>query len=241
MAFAKRDEGKKVNSNINVIPMVDVMLVLLIIFMVITPMLQKGRSVDLAKTNNPIQMPDADKEDALLVAVTRDNRIFFGNDVVNDPGTLTDKVRDRLQNKTDKRVFIKADARAPFRAVEQALRAAHEVFFESAVLLTEQTQPGAEGPIVPPQGLEVRLGLASSPATVVEMHNSGRPIPAVKVNDREIPWQALQNALEQAFQNQNEKLVVVEADGSLPFAQILRVIDLSRSVTAQIAVSLTGL
>jgi biopolymer transport protein ExbD/biopolymer transport protein TolR len=68
MALAKRDEGAKVNSNINVTPMVDVMLVLLIIFMVITPMLQKGVSVDLARTNNPVAMQDAEKEDALLVA-----------------------------------------------------------------------------------------------------------------------------------------------------------------------------
>ena len=66
MALAKRDEGSKVNSEINVTPMVDVMLVLLIIFMVVTPMLQKGISVDIAKVNNPEQMPDADKEDALL-------------------------------------------------------------------------------------------------------------------------------------------------------------------------------
>ena len=58
-----------VTSDINVTPMVDVMLVLLIIFMVITPMLQKGVSVELAKTDNPISMQDADKEDALLVAV----------------------------------------------------------------------------------------------------------------------------------------------------------------------------
>ena len=60
MAISSRDEGAKVNANINVTPMVDVMLVLLIIFMVITPMLQKGVSVDLAKVNNPAQMPDAD-------------------------------------------------------------------------------------------------------------------------------------------------------------------------------------
>ena len=56
MAQAVRDEGKKVNSNINVTPMVDVMLVLLIIFMVVTPMLQKGVSVDMAKTDSPIAM-----------------------------------------------------------------------------------------------------------------------------------------------------------------------------------------
>ena len=64
MALAKRDEGAKVNSDINVTPMVDVMLVLLIIFMVITPMLQKGVSVDLAKTNAP-------RGAINLIAVTR--------------------------------------------------------------------------------------------------------------------------------------------------------------------------
>ena len=62
MGISVRAEGKKVNSNINVTPMVDVMLVLLIIFMVITPMLQKGVSVDMAKVNNPVPMQDADKE-----------------------------------------------------------------------------------------------------------------------------------------------------------------------------------
>jgi biopolymer transport protein ExbD/biopolymer transport protein TolR len=72
MAIAKRNEGANVSSDINVTPMVDVMLVLLIVFMVITPMLQHGVSVDLAPVNNPEPMQDADKEDALLVAVMRD-------------------------------------------------------------------------------------------------------------------------------------------------------------------------
>ena len=78
MSLAKRNEGAKVNSDINVTPMVDVMLVLLIIFMVVTPMLQHGVTVDMARVNNPEQMPDADKEDALLVAVMRDGKVFFG-------------------------------------------------------------------------------------------------------------------------------------------------------------------
>ena len=75
-------KGAKVNSDINVTPMVDVMLVLLIIFMVITPMLQHGVSVDMAKVNNPESMPDADKEDALLVAVMRDGTVYFGQDKI---------------------------------------------------------------------------------------------------------------------------------------------------------------
>ena len=77
MAMAVRNEGAKVNSNINVTPMVDVMLVVLIIFMVITPMLQKGVTVDLAQTLNPKNMEDAEKEDALIVAVMKDGSIFF--------------------------------------------------------------------------------------------------------------------------------------------------------------------
>ncbi|MGB2604949.1 MAG: biopolymer transporter ExbD, partial [Candidatus Sulfotelmatobacter sp.] len=116
MSLAKRNEGAKVNSDINVTPMVDVMLVLLIIFMVITPMLQKGISVDMAKVNNPTPMQDADKEDALLVSVMRDGTVYFGADKIS-PDALTGKVKDRLTNRTDKRVYVKADARAHFGKV----------------------------------------------------------------------------------------------------------------------------
>ncbi|MBV9144910.1 MAG: biopolymer transporter ExbD [Acidobacteria bacterium] len=143
MALAKRDEGKKVNSDINVTPMVDVMLVLLIIFMVITPMLQKGRSVELAKTNNPQQMPDADKEDAILVAVTRDNKVFLGNDLVA-PDQLSDKVRDRLANRTDKRIYVKADARAKYGTVVEVVDNVRSAGVDQLGLLTEQRQPLAD-------------------------------------------------------------------------------------------------
>src|SRR5579875_1362538 len=101
MALAKRNEGSKVNSNINVTPMVDVMLVLLIIFMVITPMLQKGVSVDMAKVNNPVQMPDADKDDAVLISVMRDGQIYLGSDRMS-VDELANKVKDRIANKVDK-------------------------------------------------------------------------------------------------------------------------------------------
>src|SRR6202162_2613233 len=120
MPFNKRNEGVKVNSNINVTPMVDVMLVLLIIFMVITPMLQHGVSVDMAKVNNPQSMPDADKEAALLVVVMRDGTVYFGNDKL-PVDQLTGKVRDRLTNRVDKRVFVRADARARFGAVVEGV------------------------------------------------------------------------------------------------------------------------
>src|SRR5689334_18383849 len=151
MALAKRDEGKKVNSDINVTPMVDVMLVLLIIFMVITPMLQKGRSVELAKTNNPEQMPDADKEDAILIAVTRTNDVFLNNDKLT-PDQLADKVRDRLANKADKRVYVKADARAKYGTVVQVVDNVRSAGVDQLGLLTEQKRPLAEQPGKPQAG-----------------------------------------------------------------------------------------
>jgi biopolymer transport protein ExbD len=143
-------KAANVNSNINVTPMVDVMLVLLIIFMVITPMLQKGVSVDLAKTNNPQAMPDADKEDSLLVAITRDGKIFFGTDQIT-PDQLTEKVKDRLTNKTDKRVFIKADARAKYGNVVEVVDDVRSAGVDELGLLTEQRKQGSFAPI-PSQG-----------------------------------------------------------------------------------------
>jgi biopolymer transport protein TolR len=145
MAQAKRNEGAKVNSNINVTPMVDVMLVLLIVFMVITPMLQKGVSVDLAKTESPKAMEDADKEDALIVAITRDGTVFFGSEKT-PPDQLTNKVKDKLANRTNKEVFIRADARARYGAVTDVVDNVRSAGVDEVGLLTEQKKQGAPPP-----------------------------------------------------------------------------------------------
>ena len=110
-------------ADINVTPMVDVMLVLLIIFMVITPMLTHGVSVDLVKTKNPITMQAADKEDAILVSVTRNGGVFLspGNLKLSGPDQLPERVRDLLTNRVDKTVYIKADARARYQVVEDVV------------------------------------------------------------------------------------------------------------------------
>jgi biopolymer transport protein TolR len=151
MALAKRNEGANVNSDINVTPMVDVMLVLLVIFMVITPMLQKGISVDMAKVNNPTPMQDADKEDALLVSVMRDGTIYFGSDkIVVD--VLTGKVKDRLANKANKMVYVKADARAHFGNVVQVVDAVRAAGVDDLGLLTEQNKTTPKAPPAAPAG-----------------------------------------------------------------------------------------
>jgi biopolymer transport protein ExbD/biopolymer transport protein TolR len=147
MALNKRDEGSKINSNINVTPMVDVMLVLLIIFMVVTPMLQHGMQVDqLARTNNPREMPDADKEDAVLIAVMKDGKVFLGTDQIA-PDQLTQKVKDRVASRTDKTVFIKSDARAKYGTVVDVVDNVRSAGVDQVGLLTEQKRtPGQPKP-----------------------------------------------------------------------------------------------
>jgi biopolymer transport protein ExbD/biopolymer transport protein TolR len=139
MGIAVRNEGSKVSSAINVTPMVDVMLVLLIIFMVITPMLQNKVSVDMAKVDNPISMPDADKEDAIVVAVTRDGSVFLGQNKVAT-AELGGLVRDKLSDKPGKTIFVRADARAQFRAVEDAIDAVRTAGVEDVGLLTQKRE-----------------------------------------------------------------------------------------------------
>src|ERR1700683_482334 len=98
MGIAVRDEGHVVNSNINVTPMVDVMVVLLIIFMVITPMLMNKVQITMAQVDNAVSMPDADKDDAIVVAITRDGGVFLGRDKV-DPANLGEIVSEKLAEK----------------------------------------------------------------------------------------------------------------------------------------------
>jgi biopolymer transport protein ExbD len=126
-------------SDINVTPMADVMLVLLIIFMVITPMLQKGFSVDMAKAANPRQMPDADKEDAVVLAVTRDGKVYLGSGQIL-LGEVTAQVTDRISGKLDKTVYLKSDARAKYGDVVAVIDNVRAAGVDSLGLLTEKLE-----------------------------------------------------------------------------------------------------
>jgi biopolymer transport protein ExbD len=135
----KLKKAPPVVSDINVTPMVDVMLVLLIIFMVITPLLTKGVSVELVRTKNPIAMKDADKEDAILVAVTRDGRIFMSpGNVQIKIDDLAPKVKDLQTNKLDKTVYIKSDARAKYESVMDVVDGLRSAGVDQLGLITEQ-------------------------------------------------------------------------------------------------------
>jgi biopolymer transport protein ExbD len=130
-----KQKAADVTSEPNVVPMADIMLVLLIIFMVVTPMLQKGASVDLTETDYPREMPDADKEDAVVVAVTRDGNIFLGSDqtTIDD---LQRQVQEIVESRVDKTVYIKSDARAKYESVVQVVDEIRNAGVDQLGLLT---------------------------------------------------------------------------------------------------------
>ena len=128
-------------ADINVTPMVDVMLVLLIIFMVITPMLSKGVTVELVKTNHPIAMQAADKSDAIVCAVTREGKTYLGT-TQTQPEDLPGKVKDLLSGRLDKTVFVKADARSRYERVVEVVDNLRAAGVDQLGLLTDSKEPG---------------------------------------------------------------------------------------------------
>ena len=140
-------------ADINVTPMVDVMLVLLIIFIVVTPMLSKGITVDMAKTNNPSPMQNADKDDAVLIAIARDGRTYLGTDQLA-PDALPQKVKDLLTNKLDKTVYVRADARARYERVVEVVDNIRAAGVDQLGLLTEEISKEGKTPAAPaPAGM----------------------------------------------------------------------------------------
>ena len=133
----------------NVIPMADIMLVLLIIFMVVTPMLQKTHQVDMATAKNARDMKDADKDDAIVVAVTRDGSLYMGNTKIKKE-EITGQIKDRLANKLDKTVYVKSDARAKYGDVVAIVDEIRSAGVDQLGLLTEKTQAPGSAP-KPPQ------------------------------------------------------------------------------------------
>ncbi len=152
MAY-KPQAGAQVSAP-NVVPMADIMLVLLIIFMVVTPMLQKGVSVDMATVSDPRDMRDADKDDAVIVAVTRDGTLYLGNTKIAKEN-ITGEVKDRIANKLDKTVYVKSDARAKYGDVVAVVDEIRSAGVDQLGLLTEKSKsnnPQAKDKQQPPAG-----------------------------------------------------------------------------------------
>lgn len=198
------------------------------------PALQQGIRVQMAMTSNANAFPDADRLDAWVVTVAADGRLFFGVKPLT-PGEFEEmKATPRHR---DQNLYVKADARTSFANVETALKGAKIVWFNSAVLLTNQNESASVGTVLPPKGLEVLLTSPRSDAVVVQVRNSGQVIPTVAVNGQEVSLSDLQNMLNRALENRGDRTVWLQADDSLNFGQVAQVIDACGSVKAKVAIA----
>ncbi len=131
-SFGGREDMK---SDINVTPLVDVCLVLLIIFMVVTPMLQKGKPVMLPQTERPDKKPESTKE--LLVSIQSDKTIFIDTKWYPDKDFAA-KMKELGERSSDKDVLIKADQRLTYGDVKNVMRMVKDGGFERVGLITEK-------------------------------------------------------------------------------------------------------
>jgi biopolymer transport protein ExbD len=134
-----RGNESDVKSDINVTPLVDVCLVLLIIFMVVTPMLQKGVDVQLPETAKPEKMPEGAKQ--LTVAVKLDGTVFVGKDWVPDE-RLARAFKDIHAQSPEKDIVIKADKRLKYKRVREVMRIINEAGFAGVGLVAEHQVSG---------------------------------------------------------------------------------------------------
>jgi biopolymer transport protein ExbD len=200
--------------------------------------MQKGISVELPVTSHAVAMPDADQEDALIVSVTDDGSVYFGVDPISPPA-LAEKVRDGLSNRTERKLYIKADARTPYANVVKVLDAMRTAGVEAPNLLTAQRDSSGPGTLIPPKGLEVLIGpplRAGSEAIVVQVLNSEQQRPALKINNEPVQRATLQSRLRQLLQNRSDNVVHIQADATLAFAAVVDVIDVCRSTGVKVVV-----
>ena len=128
-------------SDINVTPLVDVMLVLLIIMMLIAPMLQKGVPVTLPVADNTVDKPETQNQ--TVVAVDSKNK-FYVDGLPVERAVMADRVKTKLEDKTERIVLIKGDQDASYSAIMAAMDDLRKVGIEDIGLITERrTKPGA--------------------------------------------------------------------------------------------------
>jgi biopolymer transport protein ExbD/biopolymer transport protein TolR len=143
--------GGGFTSDINVTPMVDIMLVLLIIFMVITPFLQQGVSVALPRDmNNPDEDPAIIKESSVVVAVTENGDIYIGKKKV-DKDTLKTEIDTKMAGKvdTERIVYLRSDINANYGAVVETINLIRDAGIDQIGLVADKRKGGAPAPAAP--------------------------------------------------------------------------------------------
>ncbi|MBA3441949.1 MAG: biopolymer transporter ExbD [Pyrinomonadaceae bacterium] len=140
--------GGSYNSEINVTPMVDVMLVLLIIFMVVTPLLQQGVTVAIPRDlKNPEEDPAIIKESSVVIVVTKDSEYYVGKEPI-DKAELKSRIEDRMANKqpNERIVYIKSDINAKYGDVVEAINTIRQAGVDQIGLVADKKKGGAAGP-----------------------------------------------------------------------------------------------
>ena len=142
MEFNKGDSGSSLQSEINITPLVDVVLVLLIIFMVMAPQMRKGPEVRLPKTEKPTQQ--GDERGRILVSIDGAGGLW-----INDKQVAADQFGDALHAavaaETDPKVVIRGDAKLNFRQVREAMQAIEQAGFHGVGLIAKGRNTGAQG------------------------------------------------------------------------------------------------
>jgi biopolymer transport protein ExbD len=193
--------------------------------------------VDLAKVETAIPIPDADNEDAIVVTVTRDGKVYLGQNRVAT-SELGPKVRDKLANKVDKTIFVRADARAQYQGLEDAIDAMRGVGADAVGLLTWKKENGGNAPLKS-MGLEVLLpSPPNTPkrnpstlarTTVVQVVYRSDATPAYKINLTDVARADLQSRLTAIYANLAERVMFVKGDDGVDFQYIADVIDIGRA------------
>lgn len=142
MQAGSANEGYEVNSTINVTPLVDVCLVLLIIFMVVTPMLQKGVPVELPITTNPDKKPDNDNQ--MIISIKQDSTIYIEQNWV-PKNEFVGQLKEMHDRSPSKEILIKADGRLRYKDVKRLMDMINEAGFENVGLITEKVKDTAQG------------------------------------------------------------------------------------------------
>jgi biopolymer transport protein TolR len=127
-----------VNAEINVTPMADIMLVLLIIFMITTPLLQSGITVNLPKAKNPLDAPEADSKDAVVVALNRDGRIYLAKNPISEAELLEFLGKRFGGGEINKTIYLKADTAVAFGRVVQIVNQCRRAGVEKIGLMAEK-------------------------------------------------------------------------------------------------------
>ncbi|HTT22063.1 MAG TPA: biopolymer transporter ExbD [Candidatus Sulfotelmatobacter sp.] len=197
---------------------------------------QPGISVEMAVTEHAQPMPEADDANAWVVTIDRFGTIYFRANQTNIV-ELANWIRSHPHS-PDAKLYIKADTGVAFAIVREVLDAGREAGFDTPVMLTSQTTRPSTERLVLPMGVSVRMGQAMDKDSVVaEVTKTNQPSPALKINNQRIPASAFASTLSAVLQARTDKTVFLKADDRLLFSQVVQVIDVCRSIGANIAVS----